>query len=79
MLPNALLRLVAQAAALLVSALALAGCRQDMQDQPKFLPLRPTDFFDSNRDRPSGEKRIQFDRRFCRTTGVVAGWRSDRI
>jgi len=33
-------------------ALALAfgaGCRQDMHDQPKFIPLRPTDFFADGR------------------------------
>ena len=29
--------------------LLLAGCRQDMQDQPKYVPLRPTDFFDDHR------------------------------
>jgi hypothetical protein len=33
--------------------LLLAGCRQDMQDQPKFIPLRPTDFFgDGRSERP---------------------------
>ena len=33
--------------------LALAGCRQDMQDQPKFIPLRPSPFFDDGRsERP---------------------------
>ncbi|HTX33902.1 MAG TPA: cytochrome c [Bryobacteraceae bacterium] len=30
-----------------------AGCRQDMQDQPKYIPLRPTDFFgDGRSERP---------------------------
>ena len=29
--------------------LVLTGCRQDMQDQPKYIPLRPTDFFDDQR------------------------------
>lgn len=37
-------------------ALALAatiGCRQDMHDQPKYIPLRPTDFFgDGRSERP---------------------------
>ena len=37
-------------------ALALAaavGCRQDMQDQPKFIPLRPSGFFaDGRSERP---------------------------
>ncbi|MEW6210965.1 MAG: cytochrome c [Acidobacteriota bacterium] len=27
----------------------LAGCRQDMHDQPKYRPLRPTEFFDDGR------------------------------
>jgi mono/diheme cytochrome c family protein len=31
----------------------LAGCRQDMQDQPKYIPLRPSTFFDDGRsERP---------------------------
>ena len=37
-------------------ALAMAaavGCRQDMQDQPKFIPLRPSEFFaDGRSERP---------------------------
>jgi len=38
-------------AAIAVTLLALAsvGCRQDMQDQPKFIPLRPSDFYDDGR------------------------------
>lgn len=36
--------------ALLISA---AACRQDMQDQPKYIPLRPSGFFGDNRsERP---------------------------
>jgi mono/diheme cytochrome c family protein len=32
---------------------ALAGCRQDMHDQPKFIPLRPSSFFaDGRSERP---------------------------
>jgi hypothetical protein len=27
----------------------LAGCRQDMQDQPKFIPQRGTDFYADGR------------------------------
>ena len=39
--------------AVLFAAAALAGCRQDMQDQPKFIPLRPSGFFDDGRsERP---------------------------
>ncbi len=31
----------------------LAGCRQDMHDQPKYIPLRPSDFFgDGRSERP---------------------------
>ena len=29
--------------------LILTGCRQDMHDQPKYIPLRPTTFFDDGR------------------------------
>ncbi len=38
-------------------ALGAAGCRQDMHDQPKYIPLRPTDFFAdgrSERQLPAG-------------------------
>jgi mono/diheme cytochrome c family protein len=32
---------------------AAAGCRQDMHDQPKYIPLRPSDFFrDGRSERP---------------------------
>ena len=38
---------------LAAAAVALAGCRQDMQDQPKFIPLRPSDFYSDGRsERP---------------------------
>ena len=41
-------------ASLQVGAVALAlafgaGCRQDMHDQPKFIPLRPSEFFADGR------------------------------
>jgi mono/diheme cytochrome c family protein len=36
-------------AATLVAALAGAGCRQDMHDQPKFIPLKASDFFADHR------------------------------
>jgi hypothetical protein len=29
--------------------LILTGCRQDMHDQPKYIPLRPSSFFDDGR------------------------------
>jgi hypothetical protein len=37
----------------LLALLATAACRQDMQDQPKYIPLRPTNFFgDGRSERP---------------------------
>jgi hypothetical protein len=33
----------------LAAALLLVGCRQDMHNQPKFIPLRQSDFFDDAR------------------------------
>ncbi len=41
-------RALACAPALLLLALA-TGCRRDMQDQPKYIPLRPSDFFADGR------------------------------
>jgi Cytochrome C oxidase, cbb3-type, subunit III len=34
---------------LLLSLAALSACRQDMHDQPKYVPLRPSDFFADGR------------------------------
>ena len=34
---------------LVAAAFSLAACRQDMHDQPKFIPLRPSDFFADGR------------------------------
>jgi len=42
--PKALLAGIA-----LIAAMASGGCRQDMHDQPKYIPLRPTDFFGDGR------------------------------
>ena len=37
----------------LIMAVLLSGCRQDMQDQPKYIPLRPSSFFaDGRSERP---------------------------
>ena len=37
----------------------LAGCRQDMQDQPKFIPQRGTDFYSDGRSvRPQVENTV---------------------
>jgi mono/diheme cytochrome c family protein len=38
-----------KAAAVLVFAAATIACRQDMHDQPKFIPLRPSTFFADGR------------------------------
>ncbi|HTS61633.1 MAG TPA: cytochrome c [Candidatus Acidoferrales bacterium] len=35
--------------AVFLAAAALSGCRQDMHDQPKFIPLRPSSFFEDGR------------------------------
>jgi mono/diheme cytochrome c family protein len=35
--------------AVLALAAVTAGCRQDMHDQSKYIPLRPSDFFDDGR------------------------------
>lgn len=40
---------IVTAAVLTMTALFLAGCRQDMHDQPKFIPLRISDFFSDKR------------------------------
>jgi cbb3-type cytochrome c oxidase subunit III len=43
----------ASAVSLLVFAALLTGCRRDMQDQPKYIPLRPSTFFaDGRSERP---------------------------
>ena len=36
-------------AALVLSLAVLSACRQDMHDQPKYIPLRPSDFFADGR------------------------------
>lgn len=43
----------AQSVALALLALTLAGCRQDMHDQPKYVPMRASDFYpDKRSERP---------------------------
>lgn len=40
-------------ASILLLAAFTSGCRQDMHDQPKYIPLRPSDFFaDGRSERP---------------------------
>ncbi len=47
-----LLRVLAVWVVILMAALSVA-CRQDMQDQPKYIPLRPSGFFaDGRSERP---------------------------
>ena len=44
---------------LTVAAFAAAGCRSDMQDQPKYIPLRPSSFFaDGRSERPILENTV---------------------
>jgi mono/diheme cytochrome c family protein len=43
------LRNRSQLGALVLSIAALAACRQDMHDQPKYIPLRPSSFFADGR------------------------------
>jgi mono/diheme cytochrome c family protein len=45
--------------AVVLSLGALAACRQDMHDQPKYIPLRPSSFFDDGRSaRPLPEHTV---------------------
>ena len=45
--------------ALVLLAAGLSACRQDMHDQPKYIPLRPSDFFlDGRSARPLSEGTI---------------------
>jgi hypothetical protein len=44
------LRINAQHFAIAIGLAAMTiGCRQDMQDQPKYIPLRPSGFFTDGR------------------------------
>lgn len=46
-------RKLLRACVALTGLLAMAGCRQDMHDQPKFIPLRESEFFEDHRsERP---------------------------
>jgi mono/diheme cytochrome c family protein len=48
-----------QLGVLVLSAAALTACRQDMHDQPKYIPLRPSSFFSDGRSaRPIPENTI---------------------
>ncbi len=43
------MRINIKAGAVLLTLLAGAACRQDMHDQPKYIPLRPSNFFGDGR------------------------------
>ncbi len=61
----------------LAGGLALAGCRQDMHNQPKFIPLRESDFFaDRRSERPLVEGTVargDVERDDLLYTGKVSG------
>ena len=63
--------------ALSLAAAGLTGCRQDMQDQPKFIPLRPSAFFaDGRSERPLVEGTVargHLDADTAFYTGMVNG------
>ena len=67
----------------MAATLALAGCRQDMQNQPKFVPQRGTTFFASGRSvRPQVEDTIarnQGDEDAYFYTGIQGGKEGDGL
>ena len=64
-------------AAVLCGAAFLTACRQDMQDQPKYIPLRPSTFFaDGRSERPLVEGTVargHLDADTVFYTGKIAG------
>jgi mono/diheme cytochrome c family protein len=79
---NATLRKLAAVCGLAAASL-LAGCRQDMQDQPKFVPQRGTDFFADGRSaRPQVENTVargQLHEDAYFYTGMVDGKEGDAM
>ncbi len=79
---NRVARNVAAAIAL-AACVALAGCRQDMQDEPKFVPQRGTTFFPDGRSvRPQVANTIarsQGDENSYFYTGIQAGKEGDGL
>ena len=61
----------------LVGLLALSGCRQDMHDQPKYIPLRQSEFFADHRsERPLVEGTVahgEVEGSDLLSTGLVNG------
>ncbi len=79
---NARLRKLAAVCGL-AAASVLAGCRQDMQDQPKFVPQRGTDFYADGRSaRPQVENTVargQLHEDTYFYTGLVNGKEGDAM
>jgi Cytochrome C oxidase, cbb3-type, subunit III len=67
----------------MAATLLLAGCRQDMQDEPKFVPQRGTTFFADGRSaRPQVENTIarnQLDQDSYFYTGIQSGKEGDGL
>src|SRR5271154_2712732 len=65
----------------MAATVLLAGCRQDMQDQPKFFPQRGTDFYADGRSvRPQVENTVarnQLHENSYFATGMVNGKEGD--
>src|SRR5882757_8853246 len=76
-------RKLKQCAALgaMAATLVLAGCRQDMQDQPKFFPQRGTEFYADGRSvRPQVENTVarnQLNENAYFYTGLIGGKEGD--
>jgi mono/diheme cytochrome c family protein len=66
-----------------MAALACAGCRQDMQNQPKFIPQRSTTFFTDGRSvRPQVAHTVargQLDENTFFLTGLIDGKEADAL
>jgi hypothetical protein len=71
------------AASAMAALLVLAGCRQDMHNQPKFVPQRGTTFFADGRSaRPQVENTVarnQMDEDAYFYTGIVDGKEGDGL
>jgi Cytochrome C oxidase, cbb3-type, subunit III len=67
----------------MAATLVLAGCRQDMQDQPKFFPQRGTDFYADGRSvRPQVENTVargQLRENGYFYTGLISGKEGDGL
>jgi hypothetical protein len=67
----------------MAATLVLAGCRQDMHNQPKFIPQRGTSFFADGRSaRPQVENTVarnQMDEDTYLYTGIENGKEGDGL